>query len=791
MKKLLRILGKSLRVILVTAVILVLLVVGGGFAVLVKPELLFNPKAFRLGAAIAGRFGVIVAWDEARIHVQSKRLLQKRFDFGFDNFCFNLSENRYQGCMGELRIVAEVAWLDGGIKVLEVGPLLMTQADLTLRFGKTQEELTPPDRKAFNLNVPDLVLPEYLKATYFHPINLQWKRLTFWEEDKMLFTGPLTLAMQPDAQGRPESLSLDLELEEGSDLPSGHLSATLKSPSNFWVNDWTLQAKVDASLNGKASGKADVSLSPLQPKVYSIGIKADGAYGKNRANLDLQARLSDGDLQGKLSAEARGFSKQIHGIVAQACGFHVQQLPPKRDRMRLNLNCPLRVDVSPVRLPSATFSKMITIPQNLDFILKTELETKFFPSLDDPVAGVLDLEMIPLSQQLLTVKGDTKTKFSGVPSQFPRGWTALTDLDFFATIPQFQRVVEVLDKTAYAVWAPLNVLEGQVEFGLSGQTDLIHTKGKLPIVFKTRLNSKSQAFNTDGKGEVEFSVEKKGTTADAVMDITLSDTKLVLPHLGLQSLPQLLPDTRLVDPKKVAKAAAADLKYKITVKTEADKPARLFSNLTKESVPLYLDLTADNLKIGGTVKIGKTPLSILRRNVSIQEFAITLADPTDFSALNGTIRVDYSNYDIDLIILGTMKRPRVVFQSNPPLSQEEIISVLIYGQPYDALDTSQSNSVGNVASAVADRALRLSSLFLLASTPVESVGYDPASGYVSARFRLGGATSLEVGTNEGRTQKVGLRKNIGGNWIINTYIENDSDEGSQRGGAFLDWYKRY
>lgn len=85
--KILRILGKTLRVLLVTAGILILLVAGGIFAVLKKPELVFNPKGFRIAAAIAGRFGVIVAWDEARIHVQSKRLLHKRFDFGFDNFC--------------------------------------------------------------------------------------------------------------------------------------------------------------------------------------------------------------------------------------------------------------------------------------------------------------------------------------------------------------------------------------------------------------------------------------------------------------------------------------------------------------------------------------------------------------------------------------------------------------------------------------------------------------------------------------------------------------------------------
>ena len=787
--KILRGLGKSLRVILVTAVILTVLLATGVFSVLKWPQLLFNPKAFRFGAAVAGRFGVILSWDEARIHVQSKRLTHKRFDFGFDNFCFNLSANHYQGCMAEFRIIGEAAWLGGGIKILEVGPVILREADLSVYIVK-KGETKPLEEGPFNLNVPDLVLPDFLKGTFFHPISLQWKRLTFWQEDKMLFTGPLDLKLGLDERGRPKELSFDIHMEEGTDLPSGRVVGSILSPSNFWFNDWNAQAKVDATLKGKASGKADVQLSPLHPKVYAVAVKGDGVVGKIRANLDLSARLSEGDLRGRISAESRGFSKHVHGILAQACDFHIRQLA-RLDRMRLDLNCPLRVDVTPVRLPSPTHAKLVTIPQNLDFILKTDLETRFWPSLHEPVAGTLDLEMIPISQQLLTLKGDTKTKFSGVPARFPQGWTALTDLDFFATVPQFQKVVEALDRTAYAIFAPLNVLGGQVEFGLSGQTDLIHSKGKLPVVFRTRLNSQSQSFNADGTGEVEFQMVKKETSAQLQLEITLSETKLVMPHLGMQALPQLLPDKRLVDPKKVAEKARADLKYQVKVLTPPDKPVLLFSNLTKESMPLYLDLTADNLKIDGTVKIGRTPLSILRRNVSIQDFTITLADPTDFSALKGTIRVDYSNYDIDLIILGTMKRPRVVFQSNPPLSQEEIISVLIYGQPFEDLNTSQSNSVGNVASAVADRALRLSSLFLLASTPVESVGYDPASGYVSARFRLGGSTSLEVGTQEGHTQKVGLRKNIGGNWIINTYIENDSDEGSQRGGAFLDWYKRY
>ncbi|HEX5033221.1 MAG TPA: hypothetical protein VFW62_01960, partial [bacterium] len=363
--KVLRVLGKTLRVLVVTAAILLVLVVAGVFSVLKWPELLFNPKAFRFGAAVAGRFGVILAWDEARIHVQSKRLLHKRFDFGFDNFCFNLSTNRYQGCMGQLRLVAEVAWLNGGVKVLEVGPLTMSQADLSFYFvRKPEERPAPEEEKPFDLNVPDLVLPEALKATYFHPISLQWKRLTVWQEDKMLFTGPLSLEMHPDSLGRPQSLSLQLELEEGTDLPAGHLTATLESPSNFWINDWKLQGTADAALKGKGSGRADIQLWPIQPKVYSVGIKAAGEAGKLKVNLDLNARLAEGDLQGRISAEARGFSRQVHGILAQACGFHVRQLS-QRDRMRLNLNCPLRVDVTPVRLPSPAQTKLVTIPQNL------------------------------------------------------------------------------------------------------------------------------------------------------------------------------------------------------------------------------------------------------------------------------------------------------------------------------------------------------------------------------------------------------------------------------------------
>jgi len=149
------------------------------------------------------------------------------------------------------------------------------------------------------------------------------------------------------------------------------------------------------------------------------------------------------------------------------------------------------------------------------------------------------------------------------------------------------------------------------------------------------------------------------------------------------------------------------------------------------------------------------------------------------------------NYKIDILLFGTAERPTVFFQSDPPLSEDQVLSVLLYGRTYDSLDENKANTISSTSSAFADHAIALGSLFLLASTPIESVGYNPSTGLFSAKIRLAEGTSLSLQTTEGKGQAAGIRKNIGGNWILNTYIENDTETNKQSGGASIEWNKRY
>ncbi len=135
-----------------------------------------------------------------------------------------------------------------------------------------------------------------------------------------------------------------------------------------------------------------------------------------------------------------------------------------------------------------------------------------------------------------------------------------------------------------------------------------------------------------------------------------------------------------------------NFKYSVKIKTPPGQPAKLISNLTKESIPISLDLTADKDKIGGTIVVDRTQLSLFRRNAELSSFKIELADPTERSVVHGSVRVVYLDYNIDVIVVGTFKRPVVVFESDPPLEREQIISVLIYGRTFDELNTDKSQS---------------------------------------------------------------------------------------------------
>ncbi|MFO1520066.1 MAG: translocation/assembly module TamB domain-containing protein [bacterium] len=780
---------KTLRVLLVTAFLLALISAGGLLALLKWPQWVVNPKMFARLAHFSSRFGAVIGWDSAEIYPTSYSLFHKRFDFSFNHFCFNVKQNTQQGCLQKLQLGFEIEWKwkERRLKILDLGPLVAEGADVSI--------LLPPAEKKkkeslLSLDVPDVVLPPLLQDAVFRNILLDFKRLEI-KQGQDTYSGSFQLSMEP-VEGKLGDVFVQAALEEGFGLKSAEFHAQVHSDSHFLKNDWLLTGNADLSLPSQATLKGSVKLYQVRPGFYSFEVGPEWAQGPIHAQLSMNGSVGKGQIKGAAGGEVAGFSKQVHRVTFQKCAFDLRQLDKNFGRARFTLDCPLKVGMTPVKLPSATATYKITLPENLDFIAKTNLETSFLPSLDKEVSGTLDLQLIPVEQQDYQARGTASIRFSGVPSRYPSGWSITSDLDASALIPHLQRWVKSLNQTAFAVPAPLNPLEGTVTLGVKGKVDIARNLGELPVVFKTELKSKDQTVNTDGKGTLKYQYSKTASKSDLTLDLMLSDLVLSLPRFGYSSLPTLFPDKRFYNPnvhKKVFRHDTFD--YHVRIQTSPEHPARLVSNLAKENIPLSLDLNLENEKLGGSVQVGKTPLHFFRRDAEVERFKIVLKEPQDQSEIRGRLRVSYVDYKIDIIILGTVGRPTVLFQSDPPLSQDQVLSVLIYGRTFDDLDENKANSVASASAAFADKAIALGSLFLLASTPIESIGYNPSTGLFSAKIRLAEGTSLNLATQEGKTQQAGIRKNLGGNWIINTYIQNDTVTNKQSGGAMLEWNKRY
>jgi autotransporter translocation and assembly factor TamB len=159
------------------------------------------------------------------------------------------------------------------------------------------------------------------------------------------------------------------------------------------------------------------------------------------------------------------------------------------------------------------------------------------------------------------------------------------------------------------------------------------------------------------------------------------------------------------------------------------------------------------------------------------------------SPIAGNVSVKYADYQVLIQLVGTIDKPQILLKSDPPLPENQIIAVLIFGRPLDELDSDQTASVGSTQAAITDGAISLASLYLLASTPIQSVNYDPSSGAVSAKVRLGDGMSLNLGRST-QESTIGIRKRIGRYWTLETDFSNSAPYGKV-GSAYLEWSHRY
>ncbi len=453
---------------------------------------------------------------------------------------------------------------------------------------------------------------------------------------------------------------------------------------------------------------------------------------------------------------------------------------------RLALNCPVEL---PLRATTTNRLPKFLADPRIVFRIESNLWNDGFLETSRHVSGVLKLSIPRFANTTLAGFGSVLVRMEGIPSRDDGSeFNAEADLDLKFEVLSFRQLRLILARTAYAIPAPLNVLNGKAELSARGSVDL--NGGTIPIQLVTDLRSPEENFETRSTGAFTFSRKENGFSSQLKMDLALSRVRLVLPKLELTSIPPLTPDARIRRPVRAAKAAPpSSFSYEIRITTPAG-PVLLDSNLAEIAIPVRLDLTVRSDKpVSGAVQVEELPLQLFRRSARVDY--LNLGFKADRQSLNGSIRLIYADYTVRIELLGTIDEPVFRLSSDPPLPHGEVLSVLLYGKPSEGLDSGELQSVTSVEAALQERAITLASFYLLASTPIESVGYNPEAGEFSIKVRLGEGTSFNLTVPEKGRLSPGLRKRLGRSWSITTQIFDPLDPSRQTLSAFLEWRHRY
>lgn len=357
------------------------------------------------------------------------------------------------------------------------------------------------------------------------------------------------------------------------------------------------------------------------------------------------------------------------------------------------------------------------------------------------------------------------------------------------SVPEFMKAYS---KRAPATFrelpAPFNVMDGIVvmKFDVKkGEENEV----KIHSVTNIDLSSSKAALNMDI--EVEAGVPVMTFRPDVIeIGLTFHEVKIELPKLSKRAPPpQFLPDKRF---KKGAYKPPVEDKNATEVNLHLTalnrKSLHINTNLLDEAIRLNFDLLIGNGKVKkGHVTVLPLKTKIFKRPIHLKKFVVKFQAPLE-PVVYAEILFPLPEYKITLDLEGPVNKPRYSFRSDPPLPQNDIYAVLLFGRPLQDLDPDDKTAAQKTNEILANGILSLSVLYFLAGSPVEYVGFDPESKNATAQFGLGRKTSLRVGGGQ-EGMNSGIRHSLGKGWYIDTSVQNKekrATENAQNYGVLLE-----
>ncbi len=652
-------------------------------------------------------------------------------------------------------------------------------------------------RKRFHLKAQDLCvqlrdpMASACAQTTDFSLAVRWTHFP----PKIAELGPLTIGEMDWQWGEGKKLiSGKVNIESGKET-----EGELRERGNWNFRTFRISGQADFPDRSQLTTHAIVNLKGDPEKSLQFTYFVDSNYQKKKSTLiaHLEGEMEPQRWRGKITARGDRWASSLPRFALNDCNWSLARVSRQEGTSKegeFQLSCPVKGQI-PIPVESIWHFE---IPTQLGAHLLVNLRTESFPpTLEDKIKGTVQAVLDPVLSPLFKGYGSINADVEGRVNEFPLNGKIQTDLGIKLEVPRFEKLVRHLENTEWAVPAPANVFTGTWVVDIKGNSDL--KSGQFPIQLATRLNSKTQTFDLDGSGLIQVEGLLDQPQPYFHLDLALSNVQLELPRLNWAAPPPLLPDARFQTQKTAASSQKAKIPfhYLIDLHTRSGHPIRVRSNLAQGVIPVNLNLVlSDSNPMRGSLRIESFPIEFMRRKAKVQYFDMELNSPLNESPIEGLVQMDYADYKMSIALLSTVGKPQIQLRSEPALPENQLVAALVFGRPLDELDPEQSASVGNARAAFTTGAMGLVSLYALASTPVQSVDYDPTTGRFAAKIRLGEGTSLNVGTNVGsatgtETADVGVRKRLGPFWTIETNVSSSPTGTGQVASAYLEWSHRY